>query len=599
MKKVKDRKSKYGKSGGRSAPADLQAYSGGQYISNRTLDIFIFLVLLGLGIYESVVYFGHQVVPNPDFTGFTSIARRLVSFGLPGSYKRLPVLGLLQIAISSLFDGQHPDLTAGWLLNAVLHPFNIVLVWLIGRRLVGKSAVWVAVIAAINPWTLQMLTEPIVETTLLFFILLTFYFILRRSSWAYLFASVASMTRYEGAILIMLAFLLDMIYSENARKRVWAFVRASAASVPLGLWMLGTFLNWSTEGKGHYLKDLGARTGGKVVFLEFIDLTWRTGISPLFMLKPDAAKDSFNTLFALSKLITAASFTFGLIYGFIKRNWYVPAMFIFVLLYLIVHAFQASLIGRHGVAVYWIVLLICLYGFQNLWVLINKNNRIPTALIVSAQVIISILVVLWLAQLVPFLPKIKRVSPHSAYIPYVAACAVALIFILNRLAYRSRFCLRDVLVSSLVCLIIVSNQFTLVNVLRTGLRDVEFKMLADWYAQNIRGAGKLVSTQPGLLRTYAPKYKDQFVHIVSIDANSPIEFVEDCYKNDITYVTWSTRLGLKPNDMYYKRWRLENIVMLAEPKDIGPYEFVTKIQAGRWQYINVFRLKKPPPETAH
>jgi hypothetical protein len=598
MTKIKGRKSKYEKSG-RSTHADLPADFGGQFISNRTLDIFIFFVLLGLGIYESVVYFGHQVVPNPDFPAFLSVARQLMSFELPATYKRLPVLGLLQVALSSLVDGQHPDLTAGWLLNAILHPFNIVLIWLIGRRLVGKAAVWVTVIAAINPWTLQMLTEPIVETTLLFFILLSFFFLLRRSNWAYLFASIASMVRYEGAILIMLVFLMDMIYSENARQRLWAFVRASAASVPLGLWMLGTILNWSAEGQSFYLKDLGARTGGKVVFLEFIDLIWQAGISPLFMLRPDAAKDSFNTLFALSKLIAAASFAFGVIYGFIRRNRYIPALFIFVLLYLIVHAFQASLIGRHGVAVTWIVLLICLYGFQGLWTLINKNNRVPSALIILAQVIVSILVVLWLVQLVPFLPKIERVSPDSAHIPYVAASAVALIFILNRLAYRLRFTLRDALVSVFVLLVIVSSQFVLVNVLGTGQRDMEFKMLADWYVQNIKGAGKLVSTQPGLLRIYAPNYMDQFVHISSIDANSPAEFVEACYKKDITYITWSTRLGLRPDDLYYKRWRLANIAVLAEPRDIGPYEFVTKIQAGKWRYINVFKLKKPPPEPAH
>ncbi len=599
MTKIKSRKSSVGKHGRRSAPADLIADSGSQYISQRTLDIFIFFVLLGLGVYESVVYFGHQVVPNPDFTPFVNVARRLASFELPGTYKRLPVLGLLQICLGSIVGGQHPDLTAGWLLNAILHPFNIVLIWLVGRRLVGKAAVWVAVIAAINPWTLQMLTEPIVETTLLFFILLTFFFLLRRSSWAYLFASVASMVRYEGAILIMLAFIMDMIYSRDTRQRLWAFLRASVASVPLGLWMLGTILNWSAEGEGYYLKDLGMRSGGKVVFLEFIELTWRVSINPLFTLKPSAARDSFESLFALSKLMAAASFTFGVIYGIIKRNWYIPALFIFVLLYLIVHAFQASLIGRHGVAVYWMVLLVCLYGFRGLWELINKNNRIPGPIIVLVQVIISFLVVLWLVQLVPFLSKLEQASPHSVYIPHVAAGAVALIFILNRLAYKLQFCLRDVLISAIVCLIIVSNQFALVNVMRTGLRDVEFKMLADWYAQKTEGLGKLASTQPGLLKIFAPAYKDQFVHVGAIDANSPAEFAEGCYKEDITYVTWETRLGLKPNDMYYKRWRLENVAVLAEPKDIGPYEFVTRIQAGRWRFINVFRLKKPPSESAH
>lgn len=582
----------------KSEQKTLIPQSDGSFISERSLNILILFVLIGLGVYGSFTYFGHQVVPNPDFSGFVNVAKRLVSLELPTTYKRLPVLGLLQLPISMIVGGQHPDLTAGWLLNAILHPLNIVLIWLIGRRLIGKTAVWVAVIAAVNPWTLQMLTEPIVETALLFFILLTFYFFLRRSKWAYLFAAIASMARYEGAILIMLAFLLDMIYSKNAKQRMWAFVTASIASVPLGLWMLGTVLNWSAEGEGYYLKDLGARTGGKVVFLEFIELTWRTAVNPLFMLKPTAAKDSFSTLFALSKLITAASFTFGVIYAFIKRNWYIPAFFVFILIYLIVHAYQASLIARHGVAIYWMVLLVCLYGFQGLWELINKNKRVPPALIVSAQATVSLLIVLWLVQLVPFLSRIKELSPDSAYIPYAASAAVVLIFILNRVTYKLRFCLRDVLVSALVLLMIVSSQFALVKVLGTGKRDMEFKMLADWYVLNIKGDGKLVTTQPGLLRIYAPKYADEFVHIVGIDANSPHEFAEACYKENIKYVTWSTRLGLKPDDLYYKRWRLGNIAPLAEPRDIGPYEFVTRIQAGRWRYINVFELRELPARPA-
>jgi hypothetical protein len=563
------------------------------------LDMCILAVLLGLGIYQSVVYFGHQVVPNPDFTGFVNVARRLASFQLPATYKRLPVLGLLQIALASIVGGQYPDLTAGWLLNAILHPFNIVLIWLIGRRFVGRAAVWVAVIAAINPWTLQMLTEPIVETTLLFFILLTFFFLLRRSNWAYLFASVASMVRYEGAILIMIAFLLDMIYCENTRRRVWAFIRASTASVPLGLWMLGTFLNWSTVGEAHYLKSLGGRSGGKIVFVEYIELLWQVSISSLFMLRPTASEDSFKSLFALSKVLAGAGFVLGMIYGLIKRYWYVPALFIFLMIYVIIHSIQASLIGRHGVAVYWMALLICLYGFQGLWTLINKDNRVPGPVIILTQVIISILAVLWLIQMVPYLPTAAKMSPHSAYVPYVAATVVVLIFILQRIVYKARFCSADVCISAIVCLIIVSNQFTLVRVMGTGQRDIEFKMLADWYAQNVKGAGKLVSTQPGLLKIYAPAYKDQFVHIGRIDANSPAEFAEACYKEGITYVTWSTRLGLKPDDMYYKRWHLENIAILAEPRDIGPYEFVTQIRAGKWRFINVFRLKKPPSESPH
>lgn len=568
----------------------LASDDGRILISRKSPDAFLLVLLLCFGIYHSVTYFGHKVVPNPDFTGFVHVGRQLLSFQLPSSYKRLPMLGILQVSISSLVGGNHPDLTAGWLLNAILHPFNIVLIWLIGRRFIGRAAIWVAIVAAINPWTLRMVEDPIVETTLLFFTLLSFYFIVRRSKWAYLFASITSMVRYEGALLIFVAFLMDMIYAKDKRGRYRAFLWASIASIPLGLWILGTILNWSGEGQSHYLKSLGARSGGKIVFIEYIGLIWQVSFQPFFMLEPTASKDSFETLFSLSKVVAACSFTFGMIYGLIKRNWQILGFFIFLLLYLIIHAIQASLIPRHGVAVHWMVLIICVYGFQSLWQLINKNNRTPKTVIAALQIILLLVMAVWLVQLVPYLSKLAKMSVSSTALPYVSAVVVVLVFIAYILFYRKRFLLRDLVISMLVLLIIASNQFFLVQIIGNGKSGIEFKMLADWYLENAKEGEKLVTTMSNIVRIFAPQNKQCFLHTGGIKADSPSGFVKECREKNITYVAWDSRLGLTPNDWYYKKWRLENIAVLGQTKNVGPYEFVTQIQANRRRYINLFRL---------
>lgn len=596
MKKDKHHKNFDRNSKQESKYTELIPDDGRILISRKSPDAFLLVLLLCFGIYHSVTYFGHQVVPNSDFTGFVRVGRQLLSFHLPSSYKRLPVLGILQVCISSLVGGNHPDLTAGWLLNAFLHPFNIVLIWLIGRRFIGRAAIWVAIVAAINPWTLRMVEDPIVETTLLFFTLLSFYFIVRRSKWAYLFASITSMVRYEGALLIFVAFLMDMIYAEDKKRRIMSLVYATIASVPLGLWMLGTLINWASQGESYYLKDLGARTGGKTVFIEYIELIWQMGFQPLFMLEPTASKDSFGTLFSLSKVITACSFAFGMLYGLIKRNWQMLGLFVFLLPYLIIHAVQASLIPRHCIAIHWLVLIICVYGFQNLWALINKNNRIPKTVIVALQIILLLVMTVWLVQLVPYLPKIAKMSVHSTTLPYVSAVVVVLIFISYTLLYRKKFLLSDLILSILVCLIIASNQFALVRVIGNGQGNVEFKMLANWYIENANEGEKLLSTMANIARLYASKHKDKFVHTSSIKTDDPVGFAKECYEKNITYVAWDSRLGLTPNDLYYKRWRLKNIAALAYGKDIGPYEFVTQIRANQRRFINIFRLKQPPPK---
>ncbi|MHC4639399.1 MAG: hypothetical protein ACYTBV_18135, partial [Planctomycetota bacterium] len=169
----------------------------------RYFEVFVIAALFGFGAYQSVLYFGHTIVPISDFPAFFKTGQELLSFQTPSSFKRVPVLGLLQVLLSYVVGGQHPGLTAGWLLNAIFHPFNLVLLWLIGREIVGKSAVWLAIIAILNPWVIYLLTEPIVETTLLFFVLLTFYLMFKRSKWCYLLASITTMVRYEGAALVL------------------------------------------------------------------------------------------------------------------------------------------------------------------------------------------------------------------------------------------------------------------------------------------------------------------------------------------------------------------------------------------------------------
>ena len=150
----------------------------------KYFDIICIVVLLALGSYHSLLYFGHQAVPNSDWPCFVETGKAVLALKAPVDYKRAPVLGIMQIAISKLMPGPYPELAAGWLLNAILHPLNLVLLWLIAKRIIGKAAVWFALIAGINPYVIDMLRHPIAETTLLFFILFTSYLIIIRSRWS-------------------------------------------------------------------------------------------------------------------------------------------------------------------------------------------------------------------------------------------------------------------------------------------------------------------------------------------------------------------------------------------------------------------------------
>jgi len=348
----------------------------------KQLEILVVLALFGLGVYQSVLYFGHTVSPIADFPDIVRVGHDLLSLQLPARFLQAPVVGLLQASLSHVVGGPHPDLTAGWLLNALLHPLSVVLLYLVGRPVVGRAAVWLALLAALNSWTVFLLTQPIMETTYLFFILLTFFFMFRRSSWCYAFAGIAAMVRYEAAVLIPSALLLDVLHRRDRRQRLRALAYAVLATVPLGLWMLGTILHWGSE-PHHYLRVLfgnqyakgftesvESRTG----IVKHLQLLWTVGFRPLLY----SSRAWAATVETLSKGVALSGFVFGCIHGVRQRQWRLLPLMLFFVPYFLVHAFYPYPIQRFHAPIFWIALLVCLFGLQGAWALACRSSLVAS-----------------------------------------------------------------------------------------------------------------------------------------------------------------------------------------------------------------------------
>jgi hypothetical protein len=565
----------------------------------KRFEIFVMVALFIFGVYQSILYFGHTAVPVSDFPDLFRVGRDILSFQMPRRFKQAPMLGMLQVCVSYFVGGpEYPNLTAGWLLNAILHPFNLVLLWLVGKKIVGKSALWIAVIAILNPWVLYMLTEPLIETTLLFFTLLTFHFIFKRSNFCYLFAAITTMVRYEGVALIGAAFIMDMIYAENKRERIRAFVYSALAAIPLIAWMLATVLTWK-EGSTHYLnvfftkeysKGFAQSAEGRTGIVLHMKLLWEVGFRPLLMPWLKSAQTSAEMFWKLSKLFAVVGFFFGSIYGLCKRQWKILALLIFFVPYFVLHAKYPYPIHRFHTNIFWIALLLCWFGFQSCWKLIDKNKRTPKPLILSLQALTASVSIVWLLGLVKFLQKTTPISPTSASVPYVAIVFIALIFAARLYIYRSKVFLREFSILALMCLIIVSNQFSLVRQLGDGQKEKEFKLLANWYTTNAKPGEKLAIYMTGIVKMFAPQHAKSIVSIPG--AENPSDLIKACYEKDITYVVWASREGLNPHHTGYRQLNLhKNIAFLNKPKDVGPYQFVTTVKAKRG-YVNIFRLRK-------
>ncbi|MCK5174646.1 MAG: hypothetical protein KAR47_14730 [Planctomycetes bacterium] len=588
------------------ADADIKSLDN-DIAKERYIHIAAIALLLLFGAYLSWLYFGHQVVPNPDFPGFVRVAESLLAFEVPGNFKRAPVLGLLMVPLGKLMPGLHPVLTAGWLLNAVFYIFNGLLFYLIAKRFIGKSAVWPALLIMVNPWSVAMLVQPLVETTLVFFFLLTFFFILRRSSWAYLFAAIATMARYEGAALIVVAFVMDMICAKDNRKRIKALIFAGLASVPLVLWVTGIYLASrgasagpsagaaagaaaATGARMHYISGFFT---GRTVFAQYADLLWKVTFGPLLMA---TGAEAMSSVEMISKVFVVISLLVTVVFASYKRKWDVLSLLLFFVLFVLVHSLRSTTRDRYCMPVVWLGLLLFWYGFQTGLGLLGGVIKPPQWIKNAFQIILAVGFSIWLISLFKHLSAINPYSQRSVSVPFVGMAVVVILLSLQVFFYRSRFLPSSLAMSALICLMIVSNQFTLVKLAGNGQLDAEFKYLADWYLENAKGE-KIVTTMPSVIRLFAPEYAGNFIQPSKIRGETPTEFVQDCYKKGITYVTWDSRIGYSnPNGKYYRLWGIKRIAPLAGTNDLGPYEYITQLKASERRFVNIFRLRTAPQE---
>ncbi len=562
-----------------------------------------------LAIYQSVIFFGHKIVPISDFPDIIRVGHDLLSFQLPSRFKQAPVTGLLQALLSYVAGGQHPNLTGGWLLNAILHPLNIILFYLVGRQIVGKAAVWFALLVMMNHWVLYMVTEPIMETTLQFFLLLSIYLILSRSNWAYAAAATATMVRYEGAALILAAFVMDMIYSKGKKERLRAFAYSALAGLPLMVWLLATVLTWE-EGSSHYLnvlfdkkysEDLAGSVESRTGIMLHLRLLWSVGFDPLFTTAaqaksyPYAARGDSIELMWLLKFTTFVTALLGVVYGLFKRQWKLLPLLIFFVPYFILHARYPYPLQRFHTTIFWIALLFCIYGLQSLaalartlWNRMTGKDRIAPVMCVVLQIVIAIISVVWLLSLVRYVPKAFRFSPKSSTLLYLAIALAAAFAAARIYVYGWKKLLRPLSIFALIAMMLISNQFALARLVGTGEREKEFKMLADWYVENIPGQ-TMGLYMASVVEMYAQKYAEDIVRLPG--GETPEEFIAECRRRGIEYVVWATREGLSSDHTGYKTLNLDrNIAYLRQPRDIGPFDFVERV-GWRGGYVHVFRLQ--------
>ncbi|MCG8688554.1 MAG: hypothetical protein MI892_27030, partial [Desulfobacterales bacterium] len=330
----------------------------------------------------------------------------------------------------------------------------------------------------------------------------------------------------------------------------------------------------------------------------YFKMVWQTGILPLFTIITDKNAGLVKTVNFTSQVITAISFVFGAGYSFYKRQWFILGLLIFLIPYSVIHV-AYYMIPRYISTITWIIILISFYGLQNFWSLLNNINRIPAFAVILLQVITGISAIFWLFSLFPHIPKYNKFSPSSSQMYIAGGIAALAIFIGHMIINKRKDTWQMCMVSIWVIMMIVSNHFSVATTVRDGQRDAEFRDLAYWYNNNAEPGEKMATTMSNILSLFSPENRTSFVHIGGIKpkqaekADDPMEFVKQCYERNITYVAWDSRLGFSRGTKYYNLWGLEKCLFLYQPKDNGPFTYITQIKNQFYpkRFINIFELR--------
>ena len=122
------------------------------------------------------------------------------------------------------------------------------------------------------------------------------------------------------------------------------------------------------------------------------------------------------------------------------------------------------------------------------------------------------------------------------------------------------------------------------RMINNGTYYLEFKYLVDWYKTKAEPGEKMATRWTDILHLMSVSNKDNLINIKTLKSDSFEGFLQNCRREDITYIAWSHRGSRKT-----KRG-IENLSpVLGTPRSNGPLRFVQQIRVGK-NWINIFKL---------
>jgi hypothetical protein len=543
------------------------------------LAFFVFIII------TRIYYFNYFSVPDSDFFDMRDTAISCINFELPKSYQRLPLYSCMMGFLSKVLPGKEPILFAGEIINLAAFVISCLFLYLISERFLGKVAFLVVYIFAMHPLTLQMTVQPIAQMLTVTLVLMGIYLAYNKKKSAYVVAFFASLTRYEGFLLLPSLVIKDIIFS----KRKFIFlILGLLSSLGLILWII---LNYHSEGHiNPYYVYFGP--DNKAAGLEFLKVTIAT-LSSIIDLKYIYAMP-LKVIVAISVLsLTTIGF-----YDFFKKSFKdtLPILIFFLgSLFLNFRFFSPD--DQHVFIILWILILSIVAGFNFIINFIRRKFKkmqlgsIPILNHKPVMIFFAFIIFLLPVLLLLNIGHNKATTELISF--YLTSCSILIWFIFGSI--RTDTFVNIIIIVCSICFISFFNMSNVLSIQKkmASIKNpkIELKLLGKWFSKNAKDGEKIVVSQPQVAGYYAePSKQKDFAYLGSIKANSPESLISELKEKKITYVAWDSSHGLSQKDSYYyNKYKMFLISNLKDGHDVSHFKLTKKLSVGHY-YAYVYKF---------
>jgi hypothetical protein len=535
-------------------------------------------------------FFNDYAVPSSDFFAFRGNALSYLNFELPWSLKREPIYPLI-IGLSSLIFTKTILFSAN-VINLVCALINVYLVYRIAFFFLGSIGFFVALIFAVNPTTVAMANQPLLETCLISFILVTIYVSINEKKWSYLAAFFSSLTRYEAVLLIPILVFKDFFITKR-RKR--ALILGFLSSTGICVWMILSVMRYYSQ-VNPYVGQISLGLG-EVRFLQ-------NCIKSIFHFVPNILLKTIP--FEILSATTIVLCLIGITY-LVKKSFRSSFTLIaFFLCYFLIHTLYPSVSAplRYVLPVLWIFYIFIFKGLQILLSLLHKKlenftntNNFDNKRIFKIMSLCGLLVPFFINLL--FIRKFLIEGEIFLEISYCLFILTILIFVIRVWSDR----LRGGLILALAIFFMI-NSFVGSSIFNANSNWIsKFKYgrkqqreIAEWYAQIANPGDKMAVSEPFIMIYFSQLNREYFVPLRIFKSQNGSEFIKELKDKKVKYVVWDKQYmqhrQIKYKDIN-KQYGAHLMPFLFGPEINSQVEIVKEIYVGekKLKRAIIFKVK--------